>query len=240
MCKPEITDRRGRGFDLGKSIARGHGAAAGVVMGTICALGALVSGCKEDHRSVGSEIRHVVVRTVVDQGLTLDQKSEPTEVVYALLCAIRDDYAAGEDGAAREAAFDRQLALCAPDHIFSRVYRRSVGRDDAVQRIVWRWAPTLGHYRDDFPTDWESARARLVVARTMTEERATGPLNVSRVLVELGSPSGEVNASVVAQFQLVREQGYWRVAQVGFAKKIRHLTPDLLERLKRSTSADAS
>lgn len=196
-------------------------------------------GCNDRERSVGQRVRHHVVQTVVDQGVTLNRGADPREVVYVLLCAIRDDYAAGDDPAAREAAFDRELAVCAPDYMYFRAFRRSVGRDDAVQRIVWHWAPTLGHYRADFPADWESASKRLVVARTSTTPGPEGETEQARVMIELASPSGDPNASVVGQFQLVREKGYWRIAQVGFVKGIRHLTAGILERFAQGSRNDS-
>lgn len=196
-----------------------------------CAAAALLSGCADEAWQVGRRIRNHEVKTVVDQGLTLDQEAEPAAAVFVLLQAVRDDFDAGDDVHAREAAFDRQLALCAPDHIYSRAFRKNLGRDDSVQRIVWRWAPILGHYRDDFPKDWESGRRRLVTDRTIEDQGPSGPLERTSVMLELASPTGDPNASVVAQFQLVREKGYWRVAQVGYLQGIRHLTPAHLKRL---------
>ncbi|MEE9294405.1 MAG: hypothetical protein V3W34_05495 [Phycisphaerae bacterium] len=196
-----------------------------------CAAAALLSGCADETRQLGRQIRNHEVKTVVDQGLTLDREVEPAAVVFVLLQAVRDDYDAGDDTDAREAAFDRQLAVCAPDHIYSRAFRKNLGRDDSVQRIVWRWAPILGHYTDDFPKDWESGRRRLLTDRTVEDQGPSGPFERTRVLLELASPTGDPNASVVAQFQLVREKGYWRVAQVGYLQGLRHLTPAHLKRL---------
>ncbi len=192
------------------------------LLALICLIGASATGCNDKSRDVGKRVRHHVVETVVDQGVTLDESAGPEEVVYVLLRAIVDDYAAGKDAALREAAFDRQLALCAPDHIFSRTVRKSFGREEGVQRIVWRWAPVLGHYRGDFPADLESAKRRLVTVRQVKDD--DGRLERARVELEVASPDEDPNASVVAQFQLVREGGYLRVAQVGFVKGRRHIT----------------
>ncbi len=203
----------------------------------VCAVGVvclLVAGCNDESREVGKQIRHHVVATVVDQGVTLDQDAGPREVIFVLLRAIYDDYAAGEDSALREAAFDRQLALCAPDHIFARAARKSFGRDESVQRLVWRWGPVLGHYREGFPSDLASARKRLVLAHRTKDE--SGVVERARVELELASPDGNANASVVAQFQLVRESGYMRVSQVGFVKGRRHI---VTASVVRPESADA-
>lgn len=190
------------------------------------------SGCNDESRNVGKGIRHHVVEPVTDQGLTLDQNADPKDVVYVLLRAIVDDYDAGDDAAAREAAFDRQLALCAPDYIFERAFHQSFGRDEAVQRIVWRWGPTLGHYRADFPKSVDEVRGRLLRATSDTVKDASGAeIERTRLFLELASPTGNVNANIVAQFQLVKEKGFWRVSQVGFASGIRHISV-IAERLK--------
>jgi hypothetical protein len=190
-------------------------------------------GCASESRKVGQRVRDLAVRTVEDQGLTLDEQADPRDVVYVFLRAVYDDYAAGDNRDAREAAFDRQLNLCAVDYIASRAFRQSLGRNKSVQQIVWRWAPIVGHYREDFPKDVAIARTRMVADRIETVTISGSDYEVTRVLLELASPDGDPNASVVAQFQLVREQGYWRIGQVGFVKSIRHITDDLRQRMSR-------
>lgn len=181
---------------------------------------ALLTACKHEQRTVGQEARNVVVQTVTEYGLTLDQSADPRMVAYVLLRAIKDDIEAGDDIEAREAALDRQLAISAPDTIFHRSVRKGLGRDENVRRVVWHWAPTLGHYKDDFPLDWPAAEKRMVQSpvRSALDQRYW-----TRVLIELADPSGDPNASVIAQVQLVSERGYWRVVQVGFKRGTRQL-----------------
>ncbi len=217
------TDRTDCNFapraDLAPSALRRPGLI--VVCTSAIALGAAtLSGCEDPQRVVGQHARTVVVQPVSAYGLTLDQSAGPRKVAYVLLRAIADDVEAGEDFEARETAFNHQLAVSAPDTIFERSMREGLGRDENVRRIVWHWAPTLGHYRDDFPETWPEAEDRLVqlpISNPPAGEEWT------RVLIELAHPSGDPNASVVAQIQLVRENGFWRVVQVGFLRGTRHL-----------------
>lgn len=183
-------------------------------------------GCDDPMRQVGQRARPVVVQTVVDQGVTLDKDADAKKVVYVLLRAIKDDVEAGNDFSAREAAFDRQLAVCAPDFIFNSSSRQSLGREEGVRRIVWHWAPTLGHYTGDFPVDLARAGERLIVAPSTAKQIAKAEDGVG-VLLELADPSGDPNASVIAKFLLVREAGYQRIAHVGFYKGKRHLPKEL-------------
>jgi hypothetical protein len=202
----------------------------GLVLGvTATALCCWVAGCADESRSVGKHIRHHVVETVVDQGVTLDRNAGAEEVVYVFLRAVADDYGAGDDMDLREAAFDRQLAVCAPDYMFGRVFRKSLGRDKAVQEIVWRWAPVLGHYRADFSASLSEAKERMIVARR--GEAPEGDGTYGDAFIEFASPDGDPNASVVAKFLIVREKGYLRIAQVGYEKRIRHLSSEALKRL---------
>ena len=201
--------------------ARSHRLRLPVTYVAALAIGAgLLTACKHEQRMVGQEARAVVVQTVTQYGLTLDESADPRMVAYVLLRAIKDDIEAGDDIEAREAAFDRQLALSAPDTIFDRSVRTGLGRDENVRRIVWHWAPTLGHYKDDFPLDWPAAEQRMVQSPV---RNAPDQGNWTRVFIELADPSGDPNASVVAQVQLVREGGYWRVVQVGFKRGTRQL-----------------
>ena len=183
---------------------------------------AVLGGCNDEGRLVGQRARHVEVGVVTDQGLTLDKEAGPKEVVYVLLRAIKDDLESGDDYEAREAAFDRQLNVCAPDTISQRSVRKQLGRDENVRRIVWHWAPTLAFYKDDFPPDWPTAGRRLLEARKLNDRDPDGD-QWTNVSLELQDPSGEPSASVVARFQLVREGGYWRVVRVGFSRRARHL-----------------
>lgn len=172
---------------------------------------------------VGQQARHVFVTTVTDAGVTLDQAADPKQVVYVLLQAIRDDFDAGADVGKRERAFDRQLAVSAPDTIFRRASQANLGRDEFIRQAVWHWAPTLGHYQRDFPVDLASARTRIRVEDRPGKGYDTGQSGEhwAYAFLELADPSDLPEATVIAQFQLVREAGYWRVVQLGFAKSPR-------------------
>lgn len=182
----------------------------------------LIPGCESSSSPGDEPVPPKSAQTVVDQGMTLDVNASPAQVVYVLLQAIRDDVQAGEDDEKRQSAFRRQLAICATDAIFARSGRRSLGRDEVVRRMVWHWAPTLAYYVDSLPTTWEQGRTRLVESSTVFDSsKKTDQL--ANVYLELSDPSGDANAAVVAQFQLARDNGYWRVMHVGFARGVRHL-----------------
>ncbi len=195
--------------------------ATGVWFGSV-ALGLVCGGCGDDARVVRAGDRHVVVTTVTDAGITLDESADPAKVVYVLLRAIKDDVDAGDDRQAREAAFARELQVCAPDTIFARSLRQSLGRAENIRQIVWHWAPTLAHYTNDFPRDWPEAQHRLVTSNAQYRNDPNRD-RWTRVYLELADPSGDPNASVIAQFELVREADHWRVVQVGFVRERRHL-----------------
>jgi hypothetical protein len=157
--------------------------------------------------------------------LTLDEKASPEMVVYALLVAIRDDVRAGEDVAAREKAVDRQFHLSAPEQIAKQDPRIGLPAHERVEGVVWSWAPTLGYYAGDFPETWESAQGRMAIRPSGgggAGSEGAGP-DARVVKIQLSDPSGADGASVVAQFRLVQEKGFWRVVQVGFDKTRRAL-----------------
>ncbi len=192
------------------------------VMLGIAASVVVLPGCSEQPRNTGDRIRETIeVRTVTHQGMTLDTSATPQQVVFALLQAVRDDFNAGDDRAAREEAFDRQLELCAPDHIYERSARTNFAQNRAVQRVVWKWTPILSHYIGDFPSTLAEAESRLIVQTPKHAGKQSDTWQTA--YIELADPGGEPNASVVAVIRLVREKGHWRVLQVGFAKQRRHL-----------------
>lgn len=182
-----------------------------------------IAGCADESKHFGERLRSVTVRTVVDQGLTLDQQADPRRVVFVFLAAVKDDVRAEGDLSMREAALDRQLAVCAPDYIFKHALRATMGRDRSVQEIVKRWAPALAYYVESFPTDPEEIDKRLVAETLPSVVKEGESVERTRTSLELADPSGAPEASVVAQFLLVREHGFWRVASVGYQKSRRHL-----------------
>ncbi len=199
---------------------------AGCMLLVVCGL---LQGCDGDEtRKLRERVHHVEVGVVRDAGLTLDEQASPGMVVYALLVTIHDDVKAGKDVSAREDAFKRTMNLSAPDQIHKQDVRGKrdrettvAQRDRSVEDIVWRWAPTLGYYVDDFPKTWEDARTRLI-RRPSGTSADQGP-EACVVKIALADPSGDAKAMAVAQFRLVKEKGFWRVVQVGFDKKHRSL-----------------
>jgi len=216
--RPKIEGRRA-GSLVGTVILMRRGC---VLLIAVSAVVGGLGGCHDERRMAGQRVRDVEVQTVSAYGRSLDKGADAKEVVYVLLRAIADDVAAGDDVEAREAAFDVQLSVSAPDTIFARSVRQKLGRNENVRRVVWHWGPTLGHYAGDLPENWEEAERRLVEATALVGGGGDGE-EWRRVLIELADPSGDANASVVGQFQLVRESGFWRVVQVGFLRGARHL-----------------
>jgi len=85
------------------------------------ALATIATGCGRDARLTGKQLREPDVRTITAYDVTLDHDASPKEVVYVLLRAIADDYAAGDDHEARESALDKQFAVAAPSRSTVRV-----------------------------------------------------------------------------------------------------------------------
>ena len=180
-------------------------------------------GCKDDARLAGHRIPKVTVGPVRDQGLELGAEASPEEVVFVLLRAIRDDLLAGVDQQARRQALERQFAVCDPDYIYDW-YRRSYGRRAAADRDEWvykkvtLWAPALGCYVDSFDLDLETGRSRMSVSPTSRHEDWPG--ETVQVDLPVRGPAGQVGAETVVRVRLHRHaSGYWRVFQVGFAKR---------------------
>jgi hypothetical protein len=183
--------------------------------------------CSKETVLRGETVRHVVVGPVTDQGMVLDENATPTQVTYAALKAIRDDVLADGDREAREAAFDRELHVCAPDAIFQH-YRRFFGsypveRDESVHKCVRMWAPTLDRYVGNFDFDWPTAQQKMLQLKPRPSNTEDG--QSVAVLLEAADPDPNVvgDASVVIRIELVQEDGFWRVSHVGFHPRIRHL-----------------
>ena len=172
------------------------------------------SGCSRDVRLAGRKIPSVAVRAVTHYGMTLNEQASPEQVAYVLLRAIRDDVLA-ESNDRREAALERQFDVCAANVLQER-NRTSLVRDEYVYNRVYRWTPMVSHYIHDFPTDWESAKARLVGQGLKTQRSATSDGVQHRVFMGVEDPSGEAQARVVLAILLVRDSGFWRVFHIGF------------------------
>ena len=135
----------------------------GVVAGGLC------PGCGRDVRLSGRNVRTVVVKPVSLFGQTLDQAATPEQVVFAALQAIREDFRATTP-TERDAALVKQFDLCAAN-ILKAKNKSSLSGDEFVFNVVYRWTPTVAHYIGSFPTDWETARARLVKRDVRTAEK---------------------------------------------------------------------
>jgi len=183
---------------------------------TSLCIAAGIGGCQRDARLADKKLRDVQVRTVEHYGVSLDEAASPQQVAYVLLRAIRDDVLAG-DKKEREAALDRQFDVCAPLLIYPRE-TTAISREEALYRMVSHWAPAVAYYAHDLPTDWESARQRLVQLRTVVRKLSESQsAETSQVAIELADPDGDPNARVVLLVGQVKDQGYWRVHTVAFA-----------------------
>ena len=140
-----------------------------------------------------------------------------------MLKAIRDDILAGGDQETRQAALDRQFAVCDPDYLFdayNRAYQDHAvySRDEWVFKKVRLWAPTVSFYVAAFDFDFAKADALMSVRPTPRYEKWSG----ETAMVELPTPDpqGNPNAAVIIQIRMHKHADqYWRVFQIGFAKK---------------------
>jgi hypothetical protein len=175
-------------------------------------------GCSRDVRLAGKNVRkHVSVKPVTFYGQTLDETASPKQVAFAVLMAIRDDFLAANE-MEREAALDKQFDLCAPT-IIAQKYRFGQTRDESVYQVVHRWTPTVSHYVGDFPTDWETAKKRLVAVSNKNAGGDEG--SDTQLVMEVNDPSGDPNARVVLAVYLTQEQKLWRATHLGFATSVR-------------------
>jgi len=191
-------------------------ATAVMVIGVAC-----LGGCKQDVRLADHRVRHPEVRTVSHYGLTLDESATPKEVSYVLLRAIHDDFTA-ETKDARETALDIQFDLCAAGAIAQR-NPTSLPRDDFLYTVIYRWTPSVAHYVDSFPKDWEEAKARFVRSLNKSSGGGETTATEARVYIELQDPSGDANAQVVLIVGLAKDSGYWRVRELNYDYKRRSI-----------------
>ncbi len=193
----------------------------------ICGVASLAAlslwcACGSDTRLAGKKLRSPTVKTVAHYDITLDQSATPKQVAYVALRAIRDDVLA-ENREQREAALDKQFDVCAAGVIAGR-NKTSLPRDEFLHKVVYHWAPTAAHYVADFPTDWESADARLVVENEAPPKDAKADRPEASVAIALADPSHDPRASVVLKVWLVQDAGYWRVTHLSFDPARRSLT----------------
>jgi hypothetical protein len=180
-------------------------------------------GCDRDVRLTGRNIHDATVRSVTHYGLTLDQEATPQQVTYVLLRAIRDDFLA-TDQAARDAAIDRQLDVCAANEIYA-MHSPTLDRAEVVYKVVHRWTPTIAHYVPDLETDWEKAQGRFTLRGPQPMANSATGAKECQIIMELADPSGDPNANVLLVVGLVQDRGYWRVLRVGFTPTKRSLKP---------------
>jgi hypothetical protein len=189
----------------------------GAAMGLVLAI-----GCSEDARLADHDIPTIEAGPVHDQGIVLGPEASPKEVAFVLLRAIRDDVRAGADHEARQAALERQMAVCDPDFIYG-LYRRAFGkravfsRDEWVFKKVRLWAPAFSYYADSFDLDLANAQSRMIEGKV----EAHAGLSGETVSVDLPAkdPEGSSAADVMVRVWLHRhEHAGWRAFHVGFAK----------------------
>lgn len=189
------------------------------LVGIVLVVGFTLTGCKRDVRLAGRKIRSVSVGAVTHYGVALDKEATPEQVAYVVLRAIRDDFLA-KTPEERDAALDVQLELSAAGAIQAR-NRTGTPKDEFVYNVVYHWTPTVSHYVKDFETDFEAAKARLRVTIPRAVKGADAADEQCHVLMEVKDPSGDPNAQAVMVIRMVREQGYWRVTNLGFEPTMR-------------------
>lgn len=161
---------------------------------------------------------------MTEYGQTLDEHATPEQVAFVALQAIREDFLA-KDAAARQKALDKEFAVCAADVLEARKHQ-PMSRDEFVYNVVYRWTPTVDHYVGDFPTDWASAKKRLVRRNVTTINPKTSGQpsdNECEVAMEVASPDGDPNAQVVLLVWLAKDKGLWRVTHLGFDPRHRSI-----------------
>lgn len=180
----------------------------------------LVCACdKGDARLADERLRDPKTQAVTQYDVELDESATPVQVAYVLLRAIRDDMNA-ETREQREAALDVQFDLSAAEYLKS-LNRTSLDDLEFLFGMVNRWAPTLGHYAQQFDTDWKSAESSLVLQGPVEEVSSDATRSKAIVLREVADPAGDPNAGAVLAVWMIKERGFWRVTHVGFLSGVR-------------------
>jgi len=179
-------------------------------------------GCAKDAHLAGRKIPHVTVKAVTIDGVTLDQDAPPEAVAFAALQAIRDDFKAATPEE-RDAALARQFNLCAAN-VIEKHDRSSLGRDEFVYNVVYRWTPTVSHYVDDFPANQDEATERFVVRPVSENERIDSKTEEVAVAMEVTPLGGDERSQVVMMIWLAKDSGFWRVVHLGFDQQRRSLS----------------
>ncbi len=181
----------------------------------------LHAGCSRDVRLAQRKVRTVKVEPKTIYGMTLDENASPQEVTFVLLRAIREDFQAKTDEE-RESALDKQFDICAADVIQAQ-NRGTMARDEFVHNVVYHWTPTVSHYVNDFDTDWDKAKPRLVRVVKKPADLAAPDASTCEVAIEVADPDGDPNARVIIVVWLARDEGLWRVIHLGFESSRRTL-----------------
>ncbi|GJM24680.1 MAG: hypothetical protein DHS20C16_10950 [Phycisphaerae bacterium] len=179
------------------------------------------SGCKENARLADHDVRAREVQTVEAYGHVLDQTASPGDVVYVFLKAVLDDYDAGNDSVKRELAFDTQLGTLATATIKKKLARNSQNERQVLESFFMaarRFAPVVGHYRETFREDYESLTARMLSTGSGSTD---GSASIVRMNLDHPDPEQRPQGNVVARFDMVRENGYWRIWWVSFESATR-------------------
>jgi hypothetical protein len=190
----------------------------------VIVLGMVLTGCRRDARLADHALRDPDLGPVTAYGKTLDPTARPQEVVYVLLRAIADDYAAGDDRAAREAALDTQFAISAADWIKQRMGGDRLTEQEQreqLYRVVQHWAPTLGFYRHDFTDEYHDLVQRMHVNYPLQASAKTEECTVYVNCTHPDPESAGPRSGAVAIIRLIRVDGYWRVGWVGFDDAVR-------------------
>ncbi len=192
---------------------RSAGRFAGLLIAALACVG-LWCACGSDARLAGKKLRAPTVRTVSYYGVTLDQSASPQQVAFVALQAIREDVAA-KSSADREAALDKEFDLAAVNAIAAK-NKTSLPQDQFLHKVVYHWAPTVAHYVNDFPTQWDAAAGRLVREDAKPGKSAEKADSECQVALRVSDPSGDPNAGAVVQIWMALDAGYWRVTHLGF------------------------
>ncbi len=182
-----------------------------MVLGIALGIGA---GCTRDVRLAGKKLRSITVGVKTHFGMTLDKQATPDQVAYVLLRAIREDVSA-KTPADREKALDVQFDLAAVGAI-EATNRTHMDRNEYLYNVVYRWAPTVSHYAQDLPLEWDAAKSRLVASSPTPVKDSRDGSQECEVRLGLSDPSGDPNARVVLIVWLVQDSGFWRVTHLGF------------------------
>lgn len=152
-------------------------------------------------------------------GLTLDAQASPTEVVWALTMAIRDDVRNPFGSPQWEQAMKLQCQLANVDLLKAELLKKAPNLkapESLIYELILNWAPMLNYYADYFEDDYASAAQKMTAKAIVDSAMPEGRQDVQVVMLAVsGQDQGDTTGpprGIRIAFKLAKtDLDYWRV-----------------------------